>query len=90
MKLIMCKKCGDVYSLSKETKTCTCGSSWGEYIDGINAKYGGESIMLGFSNSSFTRALRECQPNNVMGTEFTAFVIPESSPTIIKGDDEYV
>jgi len=81
MKLLLCKKCSEIYSLSKETKTCTCGKTSGRYLDKGNIEYtGGDNVfVLGFSNSSLINALIEHKDSNVMGTEFTAFVIPKDN-----------
>ena len=58
MKLIFCKECQSVFSLSFSKKTCDCGKSWGRYMrDGLNAEYGGTVIPLGFANASFIAAL---------------------------------
>lgn len=76
MKLIFCKECCSVFSLSFKIKECDCKKSWGKYkSDGLNAEYGGEGIPLGFANKSFRMALNN-QPKNGMGYDFSAFVIP--------------
>lgn len=76
MKLIFCKECCSVFSLSFIKKTCDCQKSWGLYeSDGLNAKFGGEAIPIGFGNSSFAYALKN-QPQKGMGCDFSAFVIP--------------
>lgn len=82
MKLIYCKKCHDVRRLSTEYQTtCECGNSWGYYTDDINAKIGGDALPLGFGNRSFAHAIKN-QPNEGIGIQFTAFVIPKQCPTI--------
>lgn len=81
MKLIFCKECCSVFSLSFDKKTCDCEKSWGQYErDGLNAKYGGEAIPLGFANNSFRTALNN-QPKSGMGKDFSAFVIPAECST---------
>lgn len=82
MKLLRCNLCGDVFSITYKTKTCTCGESSGVYFkDGINAQYKGNCTPIGFANNSFRRAL-DNQPLDGAGKEFLAFVIPEICPTI--------
>lgn len=80
MKLIYCEFCGDVFNLTREEKSCSCGRSKGKYLpDGLNAEISGKnSVPLGFSNGSFIDALSLRK----YGINFTAFVIPESSKTI--------
>ena len=82
MKLIVCLKCNDVVSLRYEDRTCFCSCSGGRYTGkGAEAEIWGNSIPLGFTNSSFIRALRE-QPAKGLGSEFTAFVIPKQCDTV--------
>ena len=59
MKLVLCPKCGDVFSLqqSNENRTCLCTSSWGRYINDEKAIVGGAAIPFGIGNGSFNMAL---------------------------------
>lgn len=81
LKLIYCSECHDVVRLLKEERTCTCGKSWGTYIDEIMAEIGGSAIPLGFSNSSFFRAIKR-RSLFLPGERFEAFVIEEDCPTV--------
>lgn len=81
MKLLLCPSCQDVRKLLKSRTTCQCGSSWGQYTDGLNATIGGKAIPLGFANSTLVTALRN-RPESGDGSRFTAFVIPKCVPTI--------
>ncbi|MDQ0246508.1 hypothetical protein J2S09_004112 [Bacillus fengqiuensis] len=84
MKLLLCTNCTDIFSLDLYEKTCSCGLVKGKYINGQLAEYSGKSAFaLGFANNSFINALIN-QPEQGMGREFTAFVIPKSCPTFIK------
>ena len=86
MKLIFCKKCRSVISLSYKKKTCDCGDSWGMYKkDGLNAEYGGNAVPIGFINYSFNEAIKK-QPLTGLGKVFTAFIIPVECDTFIKRD----
>lgn len=87
MKLIFCANCWDVFKLAMESRTCYCGECSGHYLeDRLNAVYSGESAFpLGFANSSLLLAV-DRQPEEGMGKEFTAFVIPRECPTMKKGD----
>lgn len=96
MKLLLCPHCNDVRKLRvlapaqiEDLRTdtrCLCGKSWGYYTDNINAVYGGDAIMLGFSNQTLERAIdaqrKDGDPPNQWGRTFAAFVIPESAPTV--------
>jgi len=82
MKLLLCRECGDIFNLSYETKSCRCGKTSGKYINNLDAKYSG-GIPLGFANSSLTEAMRN-QPQDGQGKVFTAFVIPQQCPTMVK------
>lgn len=78
MKLLFCKSCFDLFSLSGELKSCGCGKSSGNYLsDGLNA------VPIGFSNPSFIAAI-ETQPKQGQGKDFTAFIIPENCKTFKK------
>lgn len=84
MKLLFCKKCVSVFSLTlRKEKTCDCGESKGRYVDYTNAEYEGDCVPLGFVNKQFVSALKN-QPKEGWGDEFTAFVIPEKCNTMIK------
>jgi hypothetical protein len=77
VKLNYCSECQDVYNLTFEKRTCSCGASFGYYKrDGLNAIIGGTAIPLGFTNGSFGSA-RASRPKSGLGMQFTAFVIPE-------------
>ena len=81
MKLLFCNRCGDVFSLSNEWKTCRCGKSQGKYINRIDVQHKGYSIPLGFNSRSFHEALKN-RPSTGTGKEFVAFVIPREYTTI--------
>ena len=77
MKLLFCKNCKSVFSLTGDKKNCDCDSCGGYYVDGLRAVWWGEAIPLGFSNESFVSALTN-QPDQPPGRVFTAFVIEKS------------
>ena len=85
MKLVLCKKCQDVFKLPSITgapRFCSCGSTTGHYEDDLNAVIKGKhAVALGFANSSLRDAVLH-QPDNGLGKEFTAFVIPKKCGTI--------
>lgn len=88
MKLIYCPVCDDVVKIHQELTTCRCGRSYGQYApDGLNARYGGRAVPLGFANSSLMFAINT-QPELGDGQRFTAFVIPKVCPTFKKVPDE--
>ena len=84
MKLLLCRKCNDIFNLALDMKTCSCGNAKGRYIDKLNAEYSGENVVpLGFDNASVCQALIK-QPNQGEGSRFTAFVIPKKCLTMRK------
>jgi len=84
MKLAYCKLCGDLVRLTYAKRTCMCGSTEGRYFDSVNAEILGEySVAIGFENLSFKLALDNV-PESGMGVHFTAFVIPENVPSILR------
>jgi hypothetical protein len=94
MKLLFCLDCYDIVKLLNTERICSCGKSKGMYIDKLNATYSGNAKLLGFSNTSFSNAVREqiyrdnknFKLTYLDGAEFTAFIIPESSSSINKTD----
>jgi hypothetical protein len=94
MKLLFCPHCNDVFSLNtKGRRSCSCGLTYGEYTDDINATISSTGVALGFANGSFTNALREHirNPKGIpvkgryfdnKGHDFTAFTIPEDAPSV--------
>ena len=89
MKLILCKECGDVVRLvTEELRYCLCGKCSGQYTDGLNAWYKGEhAVPLGIANQTLVEAIDK-QPQEGMGANFDAFVIPVICKTFKKIDDE--
>ena len=76
MKLLLCTKCSDVFSLRHEQKTCSCGKTKGRYIDDTNAVYSGEyAVGLGFKNDSFVYAIFN-RPIKGLGKTFESWVMP--------------
>ncbi len=106
MKLILCSICNETFSLSHTYKECKGGHGGGQYIDNVNAKVWGlkdKVFVLGFTNSSLTAALRgqitggDLPPKGMSGygivspgREFTAFVIPESAPTVDRVSERFI
>jgi hypothetical protein len=95
MKLLMCLKCGDIFSLSKKEKTCGCGETKGLYINDLNAEISGNCQPIGIGNGSFTESLKIQRIENrkpkrkdecCKGIEFTAFFIPETASSIDRVD----
>jgi len=82
MKLFFCPVCQDVRKLGSGYEAiCHCGKSSGWYRDGLHAVVTGAAIPIGFTNSSFSEALRN-RPQKGPGKVFKAFVIPIKCPTI--------
>ena len=94
MKLLFCKECNAVFSLTLKEKSCDCGKTKGRYTDTLNAVYQGPAMSLGFNNSSFINAmclqalLNLKEENNTdaysKGEEFIAFTIPVWTKTLKK------
>jgi len=85
MKLILCKRCQDVFKLQTTQRECGCGATWGRYDDdGLHAVYDAEfGVPIGFHNSSLANAVKN-QPLEGPGFNFRAFVIPKECPTMRK------
>jgi hypothetical protein len=81
MKLLYCPHCGDIFSLSRRLKRCSCHRTTGKYISEFLARISSDAIPLGISNSSFEEALA-LRPDEGIGVEFTAFVIPRNCQSI--------
>lgn len=92
MKLLLCLKCSDIFSLSRKEKTCSCGETKGKYIDELNAEISGDCEPIGFANTSFFKALKMQRIENkhydgnkntcCNGVEFHAFIIPTWASSI--------
>ncbi len=87
MKLLLCRHCGDVFALMRQTRSCKCHGVEGRYIDNINAEYSGEgAVVLGFSNFSLVQAIKEQDLHgnraDGLGRRFEAFIIPTNAPTV--------
>lgn len=98
MKLLLCIKCSDVFSLTTEERACNCGKSSGRYVDQLNAEIKGDCMPLGFANESFVYALKRQIIENkhydgnantcCKGQEFTAFVIPDWATSVKRVAEE--
>jgi hypothetical protein len=83
MKLVLCRKCQDIFKLDFNLRRCKCEECWGKYLpDGLNAIYGGiYAVPLGMANGSLVDAVKE-QPAMGLGKKFEAFVIPRQCDTM--------
>ncbi|KKL60011.1 hypothetical protein LCGC14_2209550 [marine sediment metagenome] len=84
MKLLLCKKCQDVFKLCIGiNKYCECEESSGFYEDdGLNVIILGEyAVVIGFNNESLVEAVLN-QPDSGLGEEFKAFIIPKQCGTV--------
>lgn len=98
MKLLLCTTCNQVFNLSHTYTECNGGHGGGQYVNEIDAQVWGDLtkvFVLGFANTSLISALRDQinigdKPADFgyggqvvsKGRDFTAFVIPESAPSI--------
>jgi len=57
MKLLMCDRCGDVFNLKMELKSCGCGRTKGRYVNNEEAVVNGEGISLALGNGSLQEAM---------------------------------
>ncbi|MCM3031397.1 hypothetical protein [Niallia sp. MER 6] len=89
MKLLLCKKCNHIFSLTLQERLCECKATKGRYIDEQNAVYSGKyAVPLGFTNTSLLSAIKN-QPQSGSGELFTAFVIPRDCSTFLDEQDFY-
>ena len=89
MKLIYCKRCGDIIRLWQAPRKCMCGESKGQYINIIDAEISGPCLALGFSNEDFTSAVyHPRREEDRGGIEFLAFIIPEGAISVERVDDK--
>ena len=92
MKLLLCNKCGDMFNLSLDLKTCSCGETKGMYTDNLNAWYEGECTPFCIHNQEFKEACVEQKiqnrlaPKDLIGRRFSAWICPAGSPTFVKKD----
>ena len=86
MKLLLCKGCQDIVRpIIGIERFCQCGacSIVGQH-DNVTVSYSGEkAVIIGFNNSSLIRAVAN-QPEEGMGKDFIAFVIPKKCSSVIK------
>ena len=82
MKLVLCRKCHDVFKLASTTRRCECGEVSGQYLaDKLHAVYSGEhAVPIGFANDTLVAAVKN-RPKSGWGERFTAFVIAENCET---------
>lgn len=87
MKLLLCKKCNHIFSLTLQERFCECKATKGRYIDEQNAVYSGKyAVPLGLTNTSLLSAINN-QPQTGLGELFTAFVIPKDCSTFLYEQD---
>jgi hypothetical protein len=87
MKLLYCKKCGDIKKIHKtgDVVVCGCGYSSARYSSKNYNKVVifGHATIFGIVGESFAGALRRC-PKDGPGTLFRSYIIPEQSKAIRK------
>lgn len=93
MKLLLCCRCGDVFALRQQVRSCECGSTEGRYVDEVNAEYSGKhAVMLGFDNFSLVQTIKKqaLYGNRAdgFGRRFEAFIIPTNAQTIFNKENE--
>ena len=88
MKLLLCKGCQDIVRpLIGIKRYCQCGCCTiiGQH-DNVTVSYTGEkAVILGIKNSSLIQAVAN-QPDEGMGKDFVAFVVPKKCITTIKNN----
>jgi len=59
MKLLYCPRCGDVFKLTYDVRSCECGHVAGRYEpDGAHAVVNGNGVSLAIGNGSLEQAIR--------------------------------
>lgn len=96
MKLLLCLKCSDIFSLRTDAeRSCVCGKTKGKYIDNLNTEISGPCMPIGFKNSSFIDSLKmqrienkhQQDPTCCPGVDFVAFFIHDSASSVTRTDD---
>lgn len=86
MKLILCKHCQDIVRpYPKQVRTCHCGDVKVECLNELDIIVTATeewAVPIGFNNRSFVTAVYQ-QPEQGMGKDFTAFVIPKKCSSIV-------
>ena len=59
MKLLLCPRCTDVRKLGRERTACSCGRSWGRYLDNDMAIVGGAAKIIWLANPDIRKWLVE-------------------------------
>jgi hypothetical protein len=83
MTLLYCPHCGDIFSLSQRLRRCSCHRTKGKYISDVLARISPDAIPLEIADSSFKEAIA-LRPDEGLGVEFTAFVIPRDCESIMQ------
>ena len=88
MKLLLCRKCHDVFKLDYDIRSCKCEEVSGYYEEnGLMAYYSGEgAVPIGFANSSLVHAAVNQPEGGDRGRVFEAFIIPKKCDNFQKVD----
>jgi hypothetical protein len=80
LKLLFCPDCSDVFKLSLEMRSCTCGKVRGQYLaDGHHAVVNGEGYSLAIDNNSLGHMVR--RHNRFGGCyDVTCYLRPHAGP----------
>ena len=83
MKLLYCLECHDVVRLFRNSRSCECGATGGQYVDDNNAEVFGEGIPFAIATDEFDAAIAG-RTEDWPGVWFRGFVIPFTAKTIVK------
>lgn len=96
MKLLLCVECQHVMSLDSRDACCRCGRSGGCYETSVRVKLWGRALLIGLPAIPLEAAVRaqllhgdsgDVLPDGLpRGREIVAFIIPEASPELLRGD----
>ncbi len=83
MKLIYCPKCLDVKKVQmRKVRHCSCGKSWGYYLDDdLTAMVGGLAMPLAIENDKLREAVAR-RPKDGRGSQCRVRMLPEQYETL--------
>lgn len=83
IKILTCRRCGDMHRIQTETRTCACGASKAQYISARYIVVHGPAMVLGMSMDDLMIAMAHADGTGE-AYPITATIVEAADNTVLK------